>query len=92
MKLLNDDPDTSHRAIGEIGTNEEEAAAWIKANCKKPVVAFIAGRTAPEAAWVMPVPSYRAKALQEKMAALRQPVSPCESPAVIGATMKQLLG
>lgn len=34
--------------IGEIcGTAEETAAAWIKANCKKPVVAFIAGATAP---------------------------------------------
>ena len=34
--------------VGEIGgTNEEEAARWIKANMKKPVVGFIAGVTAP---------------------------------------------
>src|SRR3970040_1302668 len=34
--------------IGEIGgTAEEEAAAWIEANMRKPVAGFIAGQTAP---------------------------------------------
>ncbi|MFZ4778453.1 MAG: succinate--CoA ligase subunit alpha [Terrimicrobiaceae bacterium] len=49
VKMFNDDPDTeSMILIGEIGgTAEEEAAAWLGENCKKPVAAFIAGATAP---------------------------------------------
>jgi succinyl-CoA synthetase alpha subunit len=49
LSLFNDDSDT-HAVIliGEIGGSaEEEAAAWVKAHMKKPVVGFIAGRTAP---------------------------------------------
>ncbi len=50
LTLFNGDPETKAIAmIGEIGgTDEEEAAEFIRDNIKKPVVAFIAGRTAPE--------------------------------------------
>ena len=49
LKLYNDDPRTEAVVmVGEIGgTNEEEAARWVKANMRKPVVGFIAGVTAP---------------------------------------------
>ena len=49
LELFNADPDTRGVVIiGEIGGSaEQRAAAWIKANMKKPVVAFIAGRAAP---------------------------------------------
>jgi succinyl-CoA synthetase alpha subunit len=49
VKLFNEDRDTEAMIlIGEIGGSaEEEAAEWIKTNCKKPVAAFIAGMTAP---------------------------------------------
>ncbi len=49
LQLFNDDPDThAIILIGEIGgTAEEEAAAWAKDNCNKPIAAFIAGATAP---------------------------------------------
>jgi succinyl-CoA synthetase alpha subunit len=49
IKLLNADPDTHGIImIGEIGGSaEEEAAAWIRSNCRKPVAGFIAGATAP---------------------------------------------
>jgi succinyl-CoA synthetase alpha subunit len=49
LTLFGRDPDTDAVImIGEIGGNaEQDAAAWIKANFKKPVVGFIAGQTAP---------------------------------------------
>jgi succinyl-CoA synthetase alpha subunit len=47
--LFQNDPETDAVImIGEIGGSaEEEAAAWIKQHFKKPIVAFIAGQTAP---------------------------------------------
>jgi succinyl-CoA synthetase alpha subunit len=49
LELFEKDPDTkSILMIGEIGGEaEENAAAWIKQYCTKPVAAFIAGTTAP---------------------------------------------
>jgi succinyl-CoA synthetase alpha subunit len=49
LQLFNQDPDTHAIVmVGEIGgTAEEEAAIYIKEKVKKPVVGFIAGRTAP---------------------------------------------
>lgn len=49
LRLFNEDPETEGVfLIGEIGGGaEEEAARWIRDNMKKPVAAFIAGRTAP---------------------------------------------
>src|SRR5574339_408243 len=49
LQMFNNDPRTEAVVmVGEIGgTNEEEAAHWVKANMKKPVVGFIAGVTAP---------------------------------------------
>lgn len=49
LKMFNDDPETEAIImIGEIGgTAEEEAAAWAKDHCNKPIAGFIAGATAP---------------------------------------------
>jgi len=49
LEMFNNDPETEAIImIGEIGgTGEEEAAEWAKANCKKPIAAFVAGATAP---------------------------------------------
>ena len=50
LEMFNSDPDTDAVVmIGEIGgTSEIQAAQWIKANMKKPVVGFVAGQTAPK--------------------------------------------
>jgi succinyl-CoA synthetase alpha subunit len=97
LRLFNDDPETHGVVmIGEIGgTAEEEAAAYIKANMKKPVVGFIAGRTAPPGrrmGHAGAIISGGKGTAKDKIASLLAAgVAVAESPALIGETMKKVM-
>lgn len=95
LRLLNDDQDTDAIImIGEIGGDaEERAAAFVKANVKKPVVGFIAGQTAPpgrrmgHAGAIISGGSGKAS---DKMAAMEAAgITVCQTPAELGITMKR---
>lgn len=98
LKLFKDDNQTEAVVlIGEIGgTAEEEAAAWIKANFNKPVVAFIAGQTAPPGkrmGHAGAIISGGKGTAEEKMRALQAAgITVCDSPAVIGQTVASVIG
>jgi succinyl-CoA synthetase alpha subunit len=82
--------------IGEIGgTAEEEAAAFVRQNVSKPVVAFIAGQTAPPGrrmGHAGAIISGGKGTAADKMAALRDAgIRVVESPAEIGATVQEIL-
>jgi succinyl-CoA synthetase alpha subunit len=97
LELFNADPETAAIVmIGEIGGNAEEtAAAYVKANVKKPVVGFIAGQTAPpgrrmgHAGAIIAGGSGKAS---DKIAAMKSAgIDVCASPAEIGEKIKKHL-
>ncbi len=97
LKAYKDDPQTEAVImIGEIGGNaEEDAAAWVKANFDRPVVGFIAGRTAPPGrrmGHAGAIVSGGKGTAAEKMAAMQAAgIHVVESPAELGATAAKAL-
>ena len=97
VKLFQDDPDTeSIVLIGEIGGSaEEEAAAYTKAHVNKPVVAFIAGSTAPPGRRMghagAIISGGKGTAQEKKRVLSEAGITVVDSPAEIGTTLKSLL-
>jgi len=98
LDLFNKDAATeSIILIGEIGgADESNAAAWAKQNVKKPMVAFIAGRTAPAGkrmGHAGAIISGGEDTADAKIAALKAAgIAVAESPATIGETLAKVLG
>lgn len=97
LELFTNDPETDAIVmIGEIGgAAEQEAAEYIKANVKKPVVGFVAGATAPPGrrmGHAGAIVAGKGGGAAEKMAALEQAgVVVTANPGEIGLTMQKVL-
>lgn len=97
IKLFTSDPETKGIVmIGEIGGNmEADAARWIRENCKKPVVGFIAGQTAPKGRRMGHAGAIIGGAddtAAAKMRIMREcGIHVVDSPADIGSTMAKAL-
>ena len=98
LRLFQEDDETDAIVmIGEIGgTAEEDAAAYARANVTKPIVAFIAGQTAPPGrrmGHAGAIISGGKGTATEKMAALREAgIRVVESPADIGQAVADIIG
>ena len=96
--FLADDETDAIIMIGEIGGDAEEQASEFlkKSKIKKPVVGFIAGRTAPPGrrmGHAGAIVSGGKGGAEEKMEAMKSAgIKVCENPGHMGRTMKELLG
>jgi succinyl-CoA synthetase alpha subunit len=96
LELFDQDPETAAVVlIGEIGGNAEQEAAEYLAGMRKPVIAFIAGASAPpgrrmgHAGAIIAGNTGTAQAKKDTLAAAGAVI--CDSPAEIGATTERVL-
>ncbi|MDF1813293.1 MAG: succinate--CoA ligase subunit alpha [Verrucomicrobiales bacterium] len=98
LKMFNDDPEThAIIMIGEIGgTAEEEAAAWAKEFCDKPIAGFIAGATAPPGrrmGHAGAIVSGGMGTAEAKKAAMKEAgIVVAETPSEMGDALKRAMG